>query len=63
MEYYECQECGSATTEKSALHINYRMQFDPAFGTYHRDPQVHCCSCTQMLGGQMCDHEAGLWWR
>lgn len=61
MDYYECEECYSRTLSKDAVHINYRMKFDNGFGTFSRVPYVHCCSCTTRLGGQTCDHEAGLW--
>ena len=61
MEYYQCEECGRRTLVQNAVHINNRMEFDTAFGTYRRTPYMHCCGCTEELGGQTCDHEKGLW--
>lgn len=61
MEYYQCEECGAQTTMRDAVHINHRMEFDAAFGTFHRTPYLHCCNCSESIGGQTCDHEAGLW--
>lgn len=61
MKYYQCEQCGAQTQLESAVHINSRMRFDTAFGTFREDKRIHCCGCTEKIGGQVCDHEAGLW--